>query len=413
MANARYYSSVAAVTNLQTTAGPGDATVQVASSAGFPNSFPYELTLDYGSANAEIVLVTAGGPSVFNVTRAYDGTSATTHNAGAVVRHTSSAIDFTDSRTHEASSSGVHGITGAFVDTLSVQTLQNKTLSAPVVNNGTVTGSVTATGATVSNGTFSTPTINNPTVISGGTLGGTFSGAPTFSGGPSFSNGLNVSGSWVSIKRTATSNNAATAGVTGESNDRFALLADGTTSWGSGSASQDVSLFRSSASTLTLSGNLTTTGTLGVNGNMTVGGTFTPVTIAGNPAFTGHPTFAPTTISGSSLIPDTVANGWSLDAAAGRTAGGVTTVRIMVERVGSNIVATSSGNIPDTKIGTLAAGWRPLDGTMITNYDMSGIATGSASIGNDGIITIKSLMAGNTIGLADTVTFSLTFVSSI
>lgn len=272
MANSRFYSSIAAVTNLQATAGPGDTTIQVASSSGFPNSFPYTLSLDYGSASEELVDVTGGGPSVFNVTRAVDGTSATTHNAGAVVRHVTSARDFTDSRTHEASTSNVHGITGAFVDTLSTQTLQNKTLSSPVINNGTVIGSVTATGATVSSGTFATPTINNPTMTAGGALGGTFSGAPDFSGGPTFSSGLNVSGSRVSIKRAATSNNAVTSGVTGETNDRYAVLADGTTSWGSGSAGQDVNLFRVSANTLQLSGNLTTTGNQNVNGSITTPG---------------------------------------------------------------------------------------------------------------------------------------------
>lgn len=292
MANARYYSSIAAVTNLQTTAGPGDATIQVASSVGFPNSFPFELTLDYGSSNSEIVLVTAGGPSVFNVTRAYDGTSATTHNAGAVVRHTSSAIDFTDSRTHEASTSGVHGITGAFVDTLSAQTLQNKTLSAPVINNGTVTGSVTATGATVSNGTFSAPTINNPTV--GGTVAGnpTFSGTPTFSATPVFNLGETVSGAAVASTRTLGTNSAFTARVTGDTNDRFTARADGTIAWSSGATTPDTTLARSGAGALALTGSLAVSGSAAVTGDVSSTG---DVTWTGADWTSYTPTWAATT----------------------------------------------------------------------------------------------------------------------
>lgn len=384
MTNSRFYSSTAAVTSLQVTAGPSDATIQVASSSGFPGSFPYTLSLDYGAANEELVDVTGGGPSIFNVTRHVDGTSASTHNAGAVVRHVSSARDFTDSRTHEASNTGVHGISGSFVDTTSVQTISNKTLTAPIINNptvanGTFTGTAAFTGTPnfSAGGTFAgswsgAPTFSGSVSLSGGgALAGTFSGSPTFSGTPVFS-GL-----------TATS--AAITTMTG--NPNFS----GTPTFGAATFS----------------------GAVAMSGGGSHAGTFSgSPTYSGNIAFTGVPTFTPITATDTSIIPDTVVNGWSLDSAAGRKAAGVTTIRVNVERAGSNIVASASGNIPDTKIGTLAAGWRPIDGVMITNYDMSGIATGSVSIGNDGIVTIKSLSAGNTIGLADTVNFSLTFVSS-
>ena len=384
MTNSRFYSSTAAVTSLQVTAGPSDATIQVASSSGFPGSFPYTLSLDYGAANEELVDVTGGGPSIFNVTRHVDGTSASTHNAGAVVRHVSSARDFTDSRTHEASNTGVHGISGSFVDTTSVQTISNNTPTAPIINNPRVptvmytgTAAYTVTPNFSAGGTFAgswsgAPTFSGSVSLSGGgALAGTFSGSPTFSGTPVFS-GL-----------TATS--AAITTMTG--NPNFS----GTPTFGAATFS----------------------GAVAMSGGGSHAGTFSgSPTYSGNIAFTGVPTFTPITATDTSIIPDTVVNGWSLDSAAGRKAAGVTTIRVNVERAGSNIVASASGNIPDTKIGTLAAGWRPVDGVMITNYDMSGIATGSVSIGNDGIVTIKSLSAGNTIGLADTVNFSLTFVSS-
>lgn len=128
MANSRYYSSTAVETTLTGAINNSVTSISVASTTGFPGSLPYTLALDYGSASNELVEVTAVGGLTLTVTRGIDGTSATSHGAGAVVRHVSSARDFTDSRTHEASNTGVHGVSGVIVDTLSPQTLENKTL---------------------------------------------------------------------------------------------------------------------------------------------------------------------------------------------------------------------------------------------------------------------------------------------
>lgn len=128
MANARYYSSIAQQTTLTSGVTNSGTSLQVASTAGFPGSLPYIIALDYGTATEELVLVTGVAGLTLTVTRSYDGTAGSSHNPGAVVRHVSSAIDFTDSRTHEASTSGVHGVSGNVVGTSDTQNLSNKTL---------------------------------------------------------------------------------------------------------------------------------------------------------------------------------------------------------------------------------------------------------------------------------------------
>lgn len=269
MPNARFYSSIAAVTNLQVTANPSDVSFQVASSSGWPGSFPFIVSLDYGAANEELVLVTSGGPNIFQATRAYDGTSSSTHNAGAVVRHVSSAIDFTDSRTHEASTTGVHGVSGTFVDTTSTQTLTNKTLTSPTINNPTIGGTAsggTYTGATLTSPVINTPTINSP-AISGGSITGSISGTPSYTGAATFSSQINANGG-VLVTNSPAGTFALGAAVTGDTNSRFRITNDGIMSWGPGNATQDVTLQRSGAAFLSVGGSLTTSGSVTATGNL-------------------------------------------------------------------------------------------------------------------------------------------------
>lgn len=124
----RHYSSTATPTTLNSSCSDAASTVQVVSTVGFPAA-DYILALDYGTAQQELVLVTGVSGTTLTVTRGYDSTTAQAHSAGAAVQHVHAGVDFRDSRTHEAASSGVHGLTGAVVGTTDTQALTHKDLS--------------------------------------------------------------------------------------------------------------------------------------------------------------------------------------------------------------------------------------------------------------------------------------------
>jgi hypothetical protein len=129
----RYYTSTAQPTTLALNATPSSTAIEVVALVGYPGSFPYTLCLDYDTGLRELVEVTNAAGTTLTVTRGVDGTSAVAHSAGSVVRHVSSARDYADSRTHENSEMGVHGVAGDVVGTTDTQTLTNKTLSGATI----------------------------------------------------------------------------------------------------------------------------------------------------------------------------------------------------------------------------------------------------------------------------------------
>ena len=150
----RFYSSIAQQTTLTSSISSSTTVINVAATTGFPSSTPFTLSLDYGAPNEELVEVTLIAGTSLTVTRAIDGTSATLHNAGAIVRHVSSARDFSDSRNHENSTTNIHGLApgSAIVGTNDAQTLSNKTFidatgtfNRILIKNGATGGAWTTT----------------------------------------------------------------------------------------------------------------------------------------------------------------------------------------------------------------------------------------------------------------------------
>jgi hypothetical protein len=110
---------------------------------GWPSS-PCKAVIDPDTDLAEVVLITAIGPSSFTVARGQDGTAAQNHVAGAIVEHRWSAAEADEANVHANLDGGVHGITGDVVGTDDVQTLENKHLVSPTVDTATFQASDTS-----------------------------------------------------------------------------------------------------------------------------------------------------------------------------------------------------------------------------------------------------------------------------
>ena len=117
MANSRNYSNTAVSTTLNGAITNVGTSVILSSQTGMPST-PFLLSIEPDTSNEEIVLATSGagtGGSPYIVTRGQDGTANIAHSNLVTVQHRVAALDFTDSRTHEASSANIHGLNGASI----------------------------------------------------------------------------------------------------------------------------------------------------------------------------------------------------------------------------------------------------------------------------------------------------------
>ena len=102
----------------------------------------FTVVIDPDTALEEIVDITAVAGNTLTITRGVENAgTGVAHSAGAVIRHMAIGRDYREANTHIETSTGVHGIasTSSVVGTTDTQTLSNKTLTSPIINNPTLT----------------------------------------------------------------------------------------------------------------------------------------------------------------------------------------------------------------------------------------------------------------------------------
>lgn len=462
----RYYSSVAAETTLVASITNANTSIELVSVTGLPALTPFTLALDYEAATEELVEVTAVAGTTLTVTRAIDGTSAAPHNAGSRVRHVSSARDFADSRTHEETSTNVHGLAvgSAVVGTNDTQTLSNKTLNnatgtlnrvdilseggsgwqttingdidfvtnltvwkrgpseahevATITNNGALFLRNQNAAADSSSNTYRLRvTKDNGTtdifsVLSGGTI-------TTFT--DSGQAGLQIK------PKTTDNNETIRVRNTADTTSHFAVWNNGRVDINGsdpafsqldvhGASGQSAACMRvmnndESVTHFSISGS----GAASFNSSATVGGALTAnglvvanagVDVTGTLLVSGHTSASSTSVataaSGFSVSADTRAilkSGWII-------------VTLVIERTGGTLTASSTGNLTDTALCTIASAWRP-DSFFSTDRMIATFGTGftSGSVGlNPSTGLVELLDANSTSTIDATHTVRVTYV---
>lgn len=124
----RYYSNLATEMTLASPVSSSTTVLSLSGVGGLPSSYPFTLVVDAGQSNEEVVAVQSVTGTNATVTRGADNTTATSHEAGAKVRHMATAQDYSEPQVHMVAESGVHGVSGDVVGTSDAQVLTNKTI---------------------------------------------------------------------------------------------------------------------------------------------------------------------------------------------------------------------------------------------------------------------------------------------
>jgi microcystin-dependent protein len=146
----------------------GDPSFSITSSSNWPDGaegYNFWVTIDAGTAQEERVLCSSRTSSVVTVAsggRGSDGTTESNHTQGATIWPSWSATDADEANAHVNATTAVHGLGSgvAVVGTTATQTLTNKTLTSPKINEN-VAVTATATEINILDGlTASTAELN-------------------------------------------------------------------------------------------------------------------------------------------------------------------------------------------------------------------------------------------------------------
>jgi hypothetical protein len=102
--------------------------------------------------------------------------------------------------------------------------------------------------------------------------------------------------------------------------------------------------------------------------------------------------------------------GFSVSSFSARKIFGVVTVQVIMSRTGADIteLATNTGNITDTPLATLPAGWCPVE-SINTVYG-TGTVDGECTITSAGLITLRSISGNASVANLATVRVYASFI---
>ena len=183
----RNFSATAIETTLVnsiSSAATGDTTtsVSVVSVSGYPAA-PFTLILAPDTNKEEVVTCISVVGTTLQIVRGQDQTLAVSHTAGTSVRHGVSGRDFKEEQTHiaargydadsgilaNAQQTHVRGLVagdGSVVGADQSVTLTRKTLTTPVINGATLTGTITSTASIVVSGAGTITGLSSASMVS-------------------------------------------------------------------------------------------------------------------------------------------------------------------------------------------------------------------------------------------------------